>query len=259
MAAGENWTWEETQAAFALYFLIPPGKQTKTHEDVIALANSLGRTPSSVGLKLANLKANDPNRTGKGLVNGSKLDSLIWEYYEADGDGFLGSSLDILCSRIESQTRHSELLGEISTEIHYRGTEGYNRIITTTQRVGQEYFRNALLDNYNHRCCLTGLKTETLLMASHIKPWKDSDSHEKVMPSNGLLLNALHDRAFDKGLITINTKNDRMIVVVSSKVKKDGIENEWLWSFSGHEIELPKRALPDLQFIKFHNDEVFLG
>lgn len=63
MPARQNWTREETLKAFALYFILPSGKHDKKNPDIVALANELGRTPSSVVLKLGNIKANDPALT----------------------------------------------------------------------------------------------------------------------------------------------------------------------------------------------------
>ena len=69
------------------------------------------------------------------------------------------------------------------------------------QRVGQDFFRRAVLANYEETCCITGIADPRLLTASHIKPWgKDSDNRHN--PANGLLLSATLDRAFDRGLIS---------------------------------------------------------
>lgn len=65
---------------------------------------------------------------------------------------------------------------------------------------------------------MTGISISELLIASHIKPWKVSNNEdEKTNPRNGLCLNALHDKAFDRGLITID-KNYK--IIVSSKLKE---------------------------------------
>lgn len=73
------------------------------------------------------------------------------------------------------------------------------------QRVGQDVFRMALLDYWNGRCPLTGIADEALLRASHIVPWKDCpDDAERLDVHNGLLLSALWDAAFDRGLVTFD-------------------------------------------------------
>lgn len=71
------------------------------------------------------------------------------------------------------------------------------------RRVGQDFFRRAVLSNFDERCCATGLGDARLLVASHIVPWADSAEH-RLNPANGLCLSATIDRAFDAGLITLD-------------------------------------------------------
>jgi putative restriction endonuclease len=124
-------------------------------------------------------------------------------------------------------------------------------------RVNQQYFRNTLLENYEHQCCVTGLRVDQPLVASHIKPWSDADpASERLAADNGLLLNAFHDRAFDKGLMTID---DKYHIIVSRKVKKDDVTKRWLFDFEGQTIQMPRRCRSRREFIEYHNDVVFQG
>lgn len=71
------------------------------------------------------------------------------------------------------------------------------------QRVGQDIFRRGLIMYWRCCCPLTGITDTDLLRASHIIPWKDCpDDAERLNVHNGLLLSALWDAAFDKGLVT---------------------------------------------------------
>jgi hypothetical protein len=71
------------------------------------------------------------------------------------------------------------------------------------QRVGQGIFRDRLITYWQGSCPLTGITDHALLRASHIKPWKDCESDEERLDvHNGLLLSALWDAAFDRGLVT---------------------------------------------------------
>lgn len=73
----------------------------------------------------------------------------------------------------------------------------------TVQRIGQNLFREALMKRWDGRCPLTGITDTALLRASHIKPWAACNSSaERLASSNGLLLSALWDAAFDRGLIS---------------------------------------------------------
>lgn len=73
------------------------------------------------------------------------------------------------------------------------------------RRIGQDRFRDALFDFWDGRCPLTGIGEPELLRASHIVPWADCRSDEERLDVyNGLLLSALWDAAFDKGLVTFD-------------------------------------------------------
>ncbi len=73
------------------------------------------------------------------------------------------------------------------------------------QRIGQNIFRDRLLTYWQGRCPLTGITDPDLLRASHIIPWKDcSNDAERLNIFNGLLLSALWDAAFDRGLVTLD-------------------------------------------------------
>lgn len=72
------------------------------------------------------------------------------------------------------------------------------------QRIGQGIFREGLLDYWQGRCPLTGIEEPELLRASHIIPWSECGDEERLNVYNGLLLSALWDAAFDKGLVTFD-------------------------------------------------------
>jgi len=77
--------------------------------------------------------------------------------------------------------------------------------LLTVVRIGQDIFRDALLEYWNGRCPLTGITDPALLRASHIVPWAKCESDElRLDVHNGLLLSALWDCAFDSGLISFS-------------------------------------------------------
>ncbi len=76
---------------------------------------------------------------------------------------------------------------------------------TAIQRIGQDIFREALLDFWSGRCAVTGLDQPELLRASHMKPWAACTSdEERLDPFNGLLLAVHWDAAFDRGLVSFD-------------------------------------------------------
>jgi putative restriction endonuclease len=70
-------------------------------------------------------------------------------------------------------------------------------------RRGQGIFR-ARVEKIETKCRLTGVKDKRFLIASHIKPWRESDSTEKLDGNNGLFLSPHVDRLFDKGWISFS-------------------------------------------------------
>ena len=94
-----------------------------------------------------------------------------------------------------------------------KSTEAERLIV---QRVGQDIFRDALLDYWNRTCPLTGITELELLRASHIVGWAECDSDEhRLNVHNGLLLSALWDAAFDRGLVSFG---DDGIALTSPKL-----------------------------------------
>jgi HNH endonuclease len=80
-----------------------------------------------------------------------------------------------------------------------RTTEAERLVI---QRIGQNVFRDSLMDYWDGCCPLTGITEAALLRASHIVPWSECNDERRLDVHNGLLLSALWDAAFDQGLVT---------------------------------------------------------
>ena len=76
-----------------------------------------------------------------------------------------------------------------------------------------------------------------------------------------MCLNALHDKAFDLGFITVDKDSLRIVVADALKnfEKLDKTTKHWLVACEGEQIILPHRSSPDRLFLKYHNDVVFRG
>ena len=138
--------------------------------------------------------------------------------------------------------------------IVYELATGLDKKRLVKTRINQNIFRTMVLATYDNSCCITGINNPELLIASHIVPWS-KDEKNRLNPTNGLCLNALHDRAFDKGLITISAKD--YTIRISSKLKiKNAVVNINLnfLKFEGMEISLPDKFLPSKEQLKKHND-----
>lgn len=243
------WTREEEIIVFNLYCKIPFQSSSKNNPEVIKIAKIIGRSPSAVNMKIGNFGSFDENLKKKGIVglkNASKLDEQIWNEFNNNWDEL----------SFESERLIKKFQGEKELDFE-KIPIGKEKISTVRQRVNQNFFRKVVLASYKNTCCITGLNNPELLIASHIKSWKDSDENEKTNPCNGLCLNALHDKAFDRGFLTVTTD---FKIKISKKITDiyDGSSVEKFFKvYDGERILLPEKFLPKKEFLIYHNDVVF--
>lgn len=238
---GNPWTREELILAINLYCRTPFGRIHMRNPEIVLLAEKLGRTPGAVSLKLANFAGIDPSLDRKGASHASNLDRQVWEEFFRNWEGMA----------LESEGKWKELQepqDQPEEKEEFLLKEGKTREATIQARIGQDFFRKTVLSSYENRCCITGIADPDLLVASHIVPWKD-DVANCLNPMNGLCLNALHDRAFDKGLITLD---EAYRVLVSKSAR-----HELLTQYGFQPINLPRRFIPEQKFLEFHRRSVF--
>ena len=241
-----SWTREELILAINLYCKTSFGRIHNRNPEIIKLSKLIDRTPSSVSYKLANFASIDPSLQRKGASNVSKLDIDVWNEFFKDWERLAFES-ETLLSKYDNSS--------LTTDIEILPLEGYDRESIVKTRVNQAFFRKTVLASYNSKCCITGLSITELLVASHIIPWS-KDEKNRLNPRNGLCLNALHDKAFDKGLISISEKF-RIIVSSRLKGKKASPERELINKYDDHPISLPNRFLPDNDFLSYHRKNIF--
>lgn len=116
-------------------------------------------------------------------------------------------------------------------------------------RIGQGAYRTALLD-YWKGCAVTECTIESLLVASHIKPWRDADDVERINPFNGLLLSPTLDRAFDKGLISFN---DAGLIMISSELSNKTLDQLGI----SPSMKLRKFDPRHSEYLQWHRDNLF--
>lgn len=246
------WSREELILAMNLYCKIPFGKLHQRNPDIIHLANLIGRTPGSLAFKLVNFASLDPSlkeRGIKGAVNASKLDAEIWnEFY--DNWDVLPFESEKLLAAIEHKT--IEELNDV--DIDQIQLVGKERLQIIKARVNQSFFRKTILASYNYTCCITGISHPELLVAGHISPW-GQDEANRMNPRNGIAINALHDKAFETGYLTITS--DYKIKISPLLLRKKNEHNEKYFScYEGKDIILPTKFLPDPAFLNLHNDRL---
>lgn len=249
------WTRDELILAINLYCKLPFGRMHRLNPDVIKLAKLIDRTPSSIAYKLVNFASLDPSlkeRGIKGASNVSKLDTEIWQEFYNHWDTLPYES-ELLLAEFEHTS--VEALNHIPE--HDLPKEGREKERVVKTRVNQSFFRSSILAAYNNTCCITGINKPELLIAGHIRPW-GIDEKNRLNPSNGIAINALHDKAFETGYLTITP--DYKIKISSVLIKQDdSYISEYFSRYDGQLIKLPSRFLPDLEFLKYHNKERFIA
>lgn len=255
-----RWTREQLKLAFHLYCQLPFGRLHSRNPEIVELARLIGRTPDALAMKLVNFASLDPAITSSGrsgLKGASRLDKEIWDEFHADWEALAVECGDLL-SCLQKNGGGGDGNADADTDIfNLDDYTGETRVTLTKQRIKQEFFRRAVLSSYRGRCCMSGLSASRLLVASHIAPWRD-DVTNRLNPRNGLCLSAIHDKAFDRGLIALT---DNYQVIVSGQLLKqdDKFASQIFLPIKGRQIELPERFMPELELIKLHREKHYVG
>jgi predicted restriction endonuclease len=211
-------------------------------------------------MKLSNLASLDPVQQARGirgLEGASKQDRLMWDEFKGNLS-VLGEQSEQLLHDLftKDETREVDLLQRDKVRV-VAPTGPTETQATVKVRRGQQFFRQAVLNAYDIRCCISGINVPRLLVASHIKPW-GAFPNDRLNPGNGLCLSTLHDAAFDAGLITLD---DRLSVLLSKQLRsffpQPALEQNFV-PFEGKPIRLPEKlAEPNVDFIRFHREKIF--
>jgi putative restriction endonuclease len=118
-------------------------------------------------------------------------------------------------------------------------------------RIGQGKYREKLIEEFP--CCMmTGVSDERLLIASHIKPWAESDNVEKIDPKNGFMLTPTYDRLFDRGFISFT--DDGLLLI-----------SPWISPMNQKRLSLSPRKKYSFQidgrknYLRHHREKIFKG
>lgn len=223
--------------------------------DVVHLADLISRTPASVAIRLTNFANVDPfhqSRGVTGMSGGRAQVEPIWVEFLNDKEQLLFESEREL-AKLESITLEEKFPKIFEGINNYRGEK---RFIEVKGRINQNIFRKIVLVNYQSRCAISGIDIPDLLIASHIIPWSINPD-ERLNPENGICLSALYDKAFDKGLITIN---ENYKVVLSPLLFENEAKSYFRNTFfeaSGFRILEPQKYLPSQEALEYHRLNIF--
>ncbi|HAF21651.1 MAG TPA: restriction endonuclease [Blastocatellia bacterium] len=265
-APSVKWTREHFLIALNLYCKLPFGRFDRTNALVIEVASKMGRTPSSLAMKLGNFASLDPVQRArgiKGLSGATKQDQIMWNEFHTHLDD-LGSESEQLLHDLftKDDDREVDFLQRDKVRLERSSDlvapSGPTEATASVKvRCGQQFFRQTILNAYGVRCCVSGINVPRLLVASHIKPWR-AFPKERLDPRNGLCLSSLHDAAFDDGLITLDKD---LCLVLSKRLKsyfpQAALEQSFV-PFEGKPIRLPEKiAEPDPTFLRHHREVIF--
>lgn len=248
--ANRLWTRDEFILALDLYFRTPFGQIHKNNPDIIKLAEFIGRTPSSVGMRLSNYANCDPKLKAagiKGLDGGKEKCQPYW-------DEFANSRGKLMSAAIEARTH--------IVESHSNGgNQFYTHVSEWDNLVNEMYdyaFQDIVSKNYQSHCAISGMKASQFLVGCHIIPSSENEK-EAMKASNGIFLNILYARAFVEGLIGFDTNYK---IHFSPELQSHKLENGYhlFKRYEGESLKLGDVVVkPDVNFLEWHMDTVFKG
>ena len=259
-------------------------------EPVPTLARLFSRPPSSVLAKMANL---DGSRS-----HGGKWDILAGAMLREDSARFTdiyrlllraaraeGIDRDRLPDFLDLEEGGEFALlgqGELGTSVFENALrdqiarsaaggdwpeQDTERIILAAARVGQHVFALNVLNNCGRRCVFCGLNpspgvARRMLLAGHIKPWKDSSATERLDPRNGLAACPSHDVAFDTGMLTVSAD----LKIQIARPLADAVRGDQLTrQYYGRPPLLDTLLLPDeaqrprRKYLDWHREKIFVA
>lgn len=265
------------------------GSAPRAPEPVPSLARLFARPPTSVLAKMANLDGSRSHGGRWDVLAGaalrehpdefSRVYRMLLAAARAEGIGperlpdFLGleagGNLVLLGQdELESSVLEADLQQRLDRwrrhpgELSERETE---RVMVAATRVGQHLFASHVLRNCGHQCVFCGFAPPTfqaprMLMASHIKPWRDSDNRERLDHRNGLAACPTHDVAFDVGLLTVNgglrihTASRLSAVMETDQLARQYFDRPPLREV----LLLPDGADPPaVEYLRWHKERIF--
>ena len=229
--------------AIELYCRTPFGRIHSQNKDILKLAAGLDRTAGSVAMKMVNFAALDRTLPQKGLSGYSKLDEETWSEFFAAPAEFL-DRVEAVRSVVHDLPFQPP---QFPSDAQLETREGEDVLVVSKRRRNQDFFRRAVLASYKGRCAVTGISQSDLLIASHIVGWAE-DENLRVNPSNGICLNALHDRAFDRKLISFE---DDGSIIIFPRLVLDDVNRPF---FVDKKLSLPERFAPSSEYLSRHRD-----
>jgi predicted restriction endonuclease len=120
----------------------------------------------------------------------------------------------------------------------------------------QSFFRRTVLSGYNFHCCFCGLSIAEILIASHIIPWS-INVELRADPRNGMALCAFHDKAFDRGILSVDEKQCILVSDAISIPFDNQLARVGLLDLADKPIKLADRFQADPYALAYHRTNIF--
>lgn len=253
-ASRKAWTHDQLLAAFFMYMQLKPEELQTATPTMERFAKAVKKPKQAIAAKLRALAQLDPvlaSHAKRASDNVTPLDQAVWDEFKNNWTQttlMAGESFEAIAGSYWDATESSQIATGDATLIF---KEGQTRGAIVEVRRNQYVFRKAVLNSYASTCCVSGLKDERLLIASHIVPWSQ-DQKNRLNPQNGLCLSALHDRAYDQGLITVLPNRTVRVHPDLKSQKGDAFLSDALLKYDKQGILLPGRFRPDERFLRDH-------
>ena len=248
---GKNWSLDpqRTNRCVNLYLKLPFGKLHTGTREIQDLADLVGRSHSSMAIRLNNFAHVDPyhqQRGIKGMEGGRKQVEPIWNEFINNQEELVFESECILAEY------HHKTIEEVYPGIEFdlKDLKGEVKIRAVKMRINQHVFRQMILKTYESRCVISGIDLPELLVAGHIVPWADNE-HERLNPENGICLSNLYDRAYEKGLICIDTDYKLLISTRLKAESSKAFYQQFFGRFEHQSIRIPKTYQPKKEFLEY--------
>lgn len=284
----------ETLLCLAASFMVNPrqfggANIHRVPQPVPELAHLFSRSPSSVLEKMRNLNGSRPHGAKWDVLAGATLRDdparfshiyrVLMGAARAEGIGrdrlpdFLGIENGGELALLGQEEISLPVVEEVMRDVIARMTAGGDwklreteQIVLGAVRVGQHVFARNVLANCGDRCVFCGFRSPSehggrrMLLAGHIKPWKDSAPNERLDLRNGLAACPAHDAAFDKGMITVNGGlTIHLARSLANAVQVDPLARQFYGRPPLREtLLLPTGAqTPARKYLDWHRDRVF--
>ncbi len=220
---------------------------------------------AAVAMKLCNFASLDPahqERGVSGLGNASHADKALWAEFNSDWNRMGIESEKAARKHLGNQPEEladeeqAEAASEPSTAAIPAGRTESLRLQNV--RLGQTFFRSTVLASYGGQCCMCRLACKALLVASHIVPWAAQPAL-RLDPRNGLCLCAMHDRAFDRGLVSVDEGLAVMVSRLLESLPPHPVIEGMFIALRDRAIDLPEKFRPSGEHLAYHRTRIYQG